>query len=927
MKLKWLFNTAAITLLIVVAFIGLANHDTVVAAQDASSKIESALLDRFTAEGGVDFIVRFADQADLSAAYSMDWNARGEFVYNTLRETADRSQVNAKAILEAAGLKYQSFFAGNDLYVYGGTLTNATALATLPEVYYIHGARTYQVDPTYKTTAFDNISWAGDFLLNNALTTVGDAPNAVAWGLTDTGATSFWTNFGVRGDGMVVANIDTGVDYTHVALDQSYKCSGNPSSLDCWYDPGALDCSGPNGGPCDTIYQGIYHGTHTMGTMVGDDDPGLTNQVGMAPSAQWIACLGLPFGSGTDADLYACADWIIAPNGNTANRPDVVNNSWGGTPDGDTWYQAKVNAWRAAGVFPAFSAGNSGSSCDTMGDPGSYQESFAAAAHDSTRTIASFSSRGPSAFGDNPYTKPNISAPGVSVLSTQPGNAWSNMSGTSMASPHVAGAVALLWSCNPALVGQIDTTFQILQNNADAAPAGNCGTPPDGQGNYTYGYGYLNVNIAGAAACGGVALGTIEGHVYDMGGTPLEGASVSASAGVQNNQVTAITDPNGYYTMNLIVGTYDITASKTGYTSQTVNGIVIEEGATDTQDFNLTFLGQWTLGPTMCFDLTRLDGEYYPGTGLVYFLGGRSGTTTNGSIYSFNPTTETCSDTGVDMPTPISNYTVNLVNNGSADLLCTFGGRNSAGTTTRDVQCYNPNTNSASIVAQLPVGWTGYTPGAQVVVNNLVYIFGGFNSLAVPYMTARTDVYNPGTGLFTQLDDLNMARSYILATAVDGVIYAFGGDTFDGASLVAQTISEKFDPAVGTWDDASVADLPVAGDEGIAFGFNTDSPYALAGQIVLATLSQWSGSSSTVVSYDVGSNTYNVDFPDLLNARRNHAGVFIPVDTDDPADGLPGMWVFRGYFGSDNPPYAPTEFFPVSSPELTFNLYLPLIYK
>ena len=81
----------------------------------------------------------------------------------------------------------------------------------------------------------------------------------------------------------------------------------------------------------------------------------------------------------------------------------------------------------------------------------------------------------------------------------------------------------------------------------------------------------------------------------------------------------------------------------------------------------MTFLGQWTPGPTMCFDLTRLDGEFYAGTGLVYFLGGRSGTTTVGNIYSFNPATGTCADTGAVMPNPISNYTVNLVNNGTDD--------------------------------------------------------------------------------------------------------------------------------------------------------------------------------------------------------------------------------------------------------------------
>ena len=188
----------------------------------------------------------------------------------------------------------------------------------------------------------------------------------------------------------------------------------------------------------------------------------------------------------------------------------MVNNSWGGG-GGNTWYQAKVNAWVAAGIFPAFSAGNS-YDCNTLGSPGDYQASFSSASHMSNRTISGFSSKGPSAFGHEPYTKPNISAPGSSICSSVPGSSWScGYSGTSMASPHSAGAVALLWACNPAYVGDIDETFQLLQNNADAAPSGSCGAPPDGQGNYTYGYGYLDVLQAGLiAGCSGVLEPDIE---------------------------------------------------------------------------------------------------------------------------------------------------------------------------------------------------------------------------------------------------------------------------------------------------------------------------------------------------------------------------------------------------------------------------------
>jgi hypothetical protein len=368
---------------------------------------------------------------------------------------------------------------------------------------------------------------------------------------------------------------------------------------------------------------------------------------------------------------------MVQPGGDPANRPNVVNNSWGGG-GGDPWYLAYVQSWVAAAIFPTFSAGSGGSSCSTLYSPGDYQESCASVAHDSGRNIASFSSRGPSAFGHEPYTKPNISAPGVSICSTVPTNGWDcGYSGPSMASPHTAGAVALAWSLCPTYVGNIDLTFQLLQDSADTPPAGNCGAPPDGEGNYTFGYGYLNA-LAAVIACGGAGqTGTLNGHVYDENGAPVESATVTAVPGIEHAGITAVTDPTGFYTMDLLAGTYNVTASKDNYTSQTVNGVVVQAGLTTTQDLTLTFLGEWTqiALPAGCPDWTRLDAEYFPGTGLAYLMGGRPGTNTDGSIYSFDPATETCADTGVDMVVPISNYTVVPLNNGAADLLCTFGGR------------------------------------------------------------------------------------------------------------------------------------------------------------------------------------------------------------------------------------------------------------
>lgn len=190
-----------------------------------------------------------------------------------------------------------------------------------------------------------------------------------------------------------------------------------------------------------------------MGTMVGDD--GGANQIGMAPGAKWIACKGCASNSCADTDLVACAQWIVAPtkwNGSDANpnlRPHIVNNSWGGG-SGDNWYQSYVNAWRAAGIYPSMSIGNS-NTCGSAGSPGDYPNVTGVGNFDHRTGIIhpSYSSRGPGAFdippaeaNGYPKVKPQISAPGTNVRSSvnTGDNAYDGTyTGTSMASPHVAG--------------------------------------------------------------------------------------------------------------------------------------------------------------------------------------------------------------------------------------------------------------------------------------------------------------------------------------------------------------------------------------------------------------------------------------------------------------------------------------------------------
>ncbi len=664
-----------------------------------------------------------------------------------------------------------------------------------------------------------------------------------------------------------------------------------------------------------------------MGTMVGDDDPGLTYQAGMAPNAQWIACKGCEYEELQRVQICAehhvrTGSWHrmgihpIDPISSTTPGAAVAGTP--GTRGRSRHGEQQVFSLPFPQEIPDLH-------CSTIGSPGDYQESFASGSHDSSGTIASLSHADPR-FMDMTHTPSPISLRPV-WLFVRPSLRMDGpavTSGTSMASPHSAGAVALLWSCNPALIGDMTATFELLQDNAGTAPAGSCGAPPDGEGNYTYGYGYLDVYQAGLATCSTSPTGTLEGYVYDQSMDPIEGASVTALT-------TATTNASGFYTMTVPEGTYTVTASKNGYTSDEVFGVEILEGLTTVQDFQLTYIGEWNDGPTACFDWTRFDTEYFPGTGLIYALGGRSGDTTDGSIYSYNPATGDCLDTGTDMSTPISNYTVNLVNDGADDLLCTFGGRDSGGGSTLNVQCYDPNADSVSVVGTLPGAYSGYVPGANVVYNNKVYVFGGFRTTASPYELARTDRYDPVTQTFTQLGDLSLARSYLYAAVVDGKIYAFGGTVFNGTdTLNSQTTAEVMaDPeGVGTWNDPAVDDLPSPYSEGQALGFDSSSTFnEVAGKVVFTGGGQWPGHTADVWTYDPLSDTYDTSFPDLQYARRNHADAFVPLTSSDPNDGLPGIWVFGGYAGADTPPYAAVEYFTLAVEDVWIKSFLPILLK
>jgi len=440
------------------------------ASPGTDSKIDAGLMSRLADDDDAKapFFVVFGERPDLTPAYRIsNRQARAQFVARALQATANRSQAGVRGYLQGRRVAFTPFWIENKIYIPQGTLELARALAQRPEVVAILPEVVYTVPQPQPSSTIQSTEW----------------------NISKIRADRVWPT--TKGGGIVVANIDTGVQFDHPALVRQYR--GNIGSgfnhSGNWYDQTGV-CGSV---PCDNI----GHGTHTMGTMVGDDGAG--NQIGVAPEAKWIACKGCLNGNCYSSHLMACAQWIVSPGG--AEPPHIVNNSWGGS-GGNSWYESYVQSWVAAGILPAFSIGNSGPGCNTAGSPGDYAESFATGASDINDVIANFSSRGPSAFGG---IKPNVTAPGVNVRSSYPTNTYAALNGTSMASPHSAGTTALVWAAAPSFVGNISGTEQIIRNSAVIlTTTETCGGVPAGATpNNTYGYGRIDAFAAVSAATGG----------------------------------------------------------------------------------------------------------------------------------------------------------------------------------------------------------------------------------------------------------------------------------------------------------------------------------------------------------------------------------------------------------------------------------------
>jgi len=470
--------------------------------------IDPRVIDSATREGSIDAIIVLADQTRPMLAplrEDGDPRTRRRSLVAALRARANSDQFGLKQWLAARHIVFRDYWIVNMIQ------------ARLPAAVFGELAARGEIARIEANPQIALRLPEPEGAMDAAAPQAADA-GTIAWGVAKIEAPAEWAA-GVTGQGVVIGDADTGNQWNHPVLKPQYRgwngvqANHNFNWHDAVHDAASEPvCGNDARAPCDPN----SHGTHTAGTMVGDDGAGVVrrHQVGVAPGAKWIGCRNMDqFGSGTPARYIECMQWMLAPtdlNGTHENpdlAPDIISNSWSctageGCTTGDEIAMA-VATLVDAGVFYIASAQNSGSGCSTILDPpATYADSFDVGATDSTDALAAFSSRGPVTGSD--LMRPDLSAPGVSVYSSVPTNAYGYKSGTSMSSPHVAGAAALLMSAFPTLKGHPDKVGAILRATATTqgvtntpGVTQNCGGTPITQWpNFMVGYGRLDAKNA-----------------------------------------------------------------------------------------------------------------------------------------------------------------------------------------------------------------------------------------------------------------------------------------------------------------------------------------------------------------------------------------------------------------------------------------------
>jgi hypothetical protein len=463
-------------------------------ARESEIDVEPLLLRELDADGSTGYLIYFRDRPDLSAAFALDWIDRGRFVVNALQEAANRSQERVRAYLDEQGVEYSAYWIDNVILVQSSTRAVFDHLLDFPEIEALLSRR----HPIF----YEPVEQAA----------AGRGSTAVEPNLSHVGADRVWSELGITGEGIVVANIDTGVRFTHEALVSRYR--GNLGT-------GGFEHNHPLLGGSDPVPNDWHgHGSHTMGIILGEDGGG--NQIGMAPGATWIACQAFEM---SDSELLDCGQFMAAPwdlagaNPDADLRPHIINNSWGDCLRyADHWYDGVIDSWHALGIYPVFSNGNASNcgystppGCNTVGNPARAGNvtSVGSTGRDNG-LYGPHSNWGPTDDpdtvnpGEYPNLKPQVLAPGVSIRSAHntADTAYAFSSGTSMSAPHVTGLIALMWSAAPCLVGDYAATESILQETAALIPyASNCGGEgPADLPNMAAGWGEIDAYAAVDAA-------------------------------------------------------------------------------------------------------------------------------------------------------------------------------------------------------------------------------------------------------------------------------------------------------------------------------------------------------------------------------------------------------------------------------------------
>lgn len=465
-----------------------------------TSLIHPDLTEQFERQTSVEAMLVFAEQRRFYPEQTLHLeqkSAKANFVFQQLQEQANKDQRKVITYLDQTGIDYKRLIIVNAI---SATLTAEQA----QELASYTGLKKIILNPWVQ----QDLGWEE----RNP-----SSPRAaIEWGVEQINAPALW-NLGFTGQGVVVGGQDTGYEFLHPSLINKYRgLVGNDTLHDYnWHDaihsisPLNNDDNNPCGldvpYPCDDN----NHGTHTMGTMIGDDGQG--NQIGVAPGASWVACRNMERGWGSPASYLECFEWFLAPTRidgsepDPSQSPDVIANSWscpeqeGCSPDTYELFDIAINNLRAAGVVVVASAGNDGSDCETISKPPSvFLGAFSVGATNVVDTIAGFSSRGPSSYNGEVYLQPQVVAPGVNVRSAVRNGGYSNFSGTSMAGPHVAGAVAVLISALPDLKGNVLGIEQIFRQSAlPLYSAQDCGDyAGDKHPNAVYGYGRIDLLMA-----------------------------------------------------------------------------------------------------------------------------------------------------------------------------------------------------------------------------------------------------------------------------------------------------------------------------------------------------------------------------------------------------------------------------------------------